>query len=70
MGYGNIGKTRECPATHPSCGDRGRERFCIERYGERPLDYIERLGWLERLAGSPMASISRPMKSNDLGRLM
>ena len=21
--------------------------FCIERYGERPLDYIERLGWLD-----------------------
>ena len=40
-------QARRAPA-HPSRRDRGREPFCEQIYGCRPLDYLEECGWLNR----------------------
>ena len=37
-------------------------RFCLELYKCRPLDYLEDCGWLSRAPGSRTASISRPRR--------
>ena len=31
---------------HPPGRDHRRDRFCLERFGMRPIEYMESLGWL------------------------
>ena len=40
---------------------KDEERFTTERFGMRPLEYMESLGWMGRMCGLPMESISLRM---------